>query len=220
MKNFIKDMILHAPFFSGLTRRYHFASNVHKELGEEDILSVLELGCGVHSYLSTLKTRPYSIGVDIYEPSARKAQEKGVYDEVHIMDARDIASRFPEKSFDCVMAMDFIEHLNKTDGLKLLSMIEKIARKKIILYTPNGFLEQGEEYGNPWQRHLSGWSAEEMISRSFRVTGWGGLKAIRPQFLITRKPVFFWRFVQWLTNLYVHTHPKRAFQILCVKDLG
>lgn len=163
---------------------------------------------------------PYAVGVDIYKPSADKAKEAGVYDDVYIMDAMDIGIRFPEKSFDCVMAMDFIEHLGKDDGLKLLSVMERIAKKKIILYTPNGFLEQGPEYGNPWQRHLSGWSSSEMRGLGYRVSGWGGLKSIRPKFVITRQPVWLWKLIQSISQLYTLRHASFAFQILCVRDLN
>ncbi len=218
MKLFVKKILLKLP----IVRRYHFASNVHKEL--EGMESVLELGCGVHSYLSKFgngqKGRPYAVGVDIYKPSADLAKAAGVYDEVFIMDAMNIADTFSDKSFDCIMAMDFIEHLNKEDGLKLLAVITKIAKKKIILYTPNGFLEQGPEYGNPWQQHLSGWSAQEMSAMGYQVTGWGGLKSIRPRFLITRQPIWFWKLLQGITQLYTRSNAAVSFQILCVKDLS
>lgn len=218
MKKKIKNLLLKTPFISSAVKRYHFTSNVHAELA--DATRVLELGCGVHSYLSTMKPRAYSVGVDIYEPSARLAKENGVYDEVLVMNVMEVGSQLPEKSFDVVMAMDLIEHLNKTDGEELLRIMERLARKKVIIYTPNGYLEQGEEYGNPWQRHLSGWTADEMLERGYRVTGWGGLKSLRPQFIITRKPRIVWRFIQSLTQLYAISHPAHAFQILCVKDVS
>jgi len=74
----------------------------------------------------------------------------------------EIGRNFKENSFDCVLASDVIEHFSKEEGYKLIEMMEKIARRKVIIYTPNGFLKQGEYDNNPWQVHKSGWNVKEM----------------------------------------------------------
>ena len=40
--------------------------------------------------------------------------------------------------------------------------MEKVARKKVIVFTPNGFVPQRPYDGNPFQEHLSGWSVDEI----------------------------------------------------------
>ena len=54
---------------------------------------------------------------------------------------------FLDKNFDVVLLIDVIEHLEKDKALILLKEAERIAKEKIIVYTPNGFLEQNEKEG-------------------------------------------------------------------------
>jgi hypothetical protein len=87
------------------------------------------------------------------------------------MNALDLDKTFSPKSFDCVLALDLIEHLEKEEGFQLISMMEKIATKRVIIFTPNGLLPQQEFGGNRLQIHKSGWSVEEMREKGFRVIG-------------------------------------------------
>jgi hypothetical protein len=59
-------------------------------------------------------------------------------------------------------AADLIEHLGKEDGFRLLEHMELIARKVVVIVTPNGFIAQHLTDGNPLQIHRSGWTAHEM----------------------------------------------------------
>jgi hypothetical protein len=68
------------------------------------------------------------------------------------------------QSFDCVTLIDVIEHLKKTDALKLLSETQKYVRQ-IVVFTPLGFM--GQEDGE-WNTHRSGW-----IPSDFK-EGWRG----------------------------------------------
>ncbi len=139
-----------------------------------------------------------------------------------MMDLRKIGAgrEFQEKSFDCVCAFDVIEHLAKEDGLKLINSMERIARKKVIISTPNGFLSQGIHYGNPFQVHLSGWEVKEMKDMGYRVTGVGGLKLLKGEVAkIKWRPEFFWGRISLLSQLIVTNWPSKAFAILCIKDL-
>jgi len=54
---------------------------------------------------------------------------------------------FLDKTFDVVLLIDVIEHLEKDKAVLLLKEAERIARERIIIYTPDGFLEQNEEEG-------------------------------------------------------------------------
>ena len=119
-----------------------------------------------------------------------------------------------------MVALDVIEHLEKTDGLRLLDQMETIARKKVIIFTPNGFLEQKPFDGNEWQRHVSGWEIDEMRQMGFDIIGINGWNALRgPRARITIRPKSFWKRMSYLSELYVTKNPQFAFQILCVKNL-
>ena len=71
------------------------------------------------------------------------------------------------KSIDTVVALDFIEHLTKEEGLAFLLEAERIARKQVIIFTPLGYYPQSYEtsdekdrwgmLGGQWQTHHSGW---------------------------------------------------------------
>ena len=98
-------------------------------------------------------------------------------------------------------------------------MMEKIARKKIIIFTPNGFLRQEEHDNNPWQVHKSGWNINEMKSLGYNVIGINGLKFLKGERAeIKFKPRIFWSLISDITQLFTRKHPKYAFQILCTKE--
>jgi REP element-mobilizing transposase RayT len=85
--------------------------------------------------------------------------------------------------------------------------MEKIAKKKVVIFTPNGFLAQGEYYNNPWQLHRSGWTAEEMKKRGYKVLGFGGAKILRPTFEVRFSPKKLWWGISHVTELFVRDLP-------------
>jgi hypothetical protein len=92
-----------------------------------------------------------------------------------IMDGRDMYKKFGDKSFDIITAYDFIEHLNKEDGIKWLRDAEKIARKLIFLFTPiskNGEIPPSPSANlrpeNIYEEHQSGWTYEEFEKLGFK----------------------------------------------------
>src|SRR5262249_18496684 len=106
--------------------------------------------------------RRHAVGVDAYEPAVEESRARGIHDEYRVADVRSIGELFDARSFDAVLAVDLIEHLEEADGLALLAAMERIARKRVVVFTPNGFLPQGAREGNPWQVHRSGWSAARL----------------------------------------------------------
>lgn len=184
----------------------------------DDCKSILDLGCGSSSSIKYLQKNFYSVGVDIFKPSIEKSKREGIHNEYILMDVLDIDKIFQPNSFDCVLALELIEHLEKKDGIRLIEMMEKIAKKKVIIITPNGFLPQEEYDGNIWQIHKSGWSAGEMRKRGYRVIGLNGWKALRGGRASLRfSPEIFWLIISDVTQLFVRYKPERAFHNLCVK---
>ncbi|MCM8802024.1 MAG: SAM-dependent methyltransferase, partial [Candidatus Omnitrophica bacterium] len=108
-------------------------------------------------------------------------------------------------------------------GLELIEKMEKIAKKKVIIFTPNGFLPQKEYENNPWEVHRSGWTAEEMKKMGYKVIGISGWKSLW-KFLrgeraeIKLKPKWFWYLILDITQFFTKNHPEKAFQILCIKE--
>lgn len=197
----------------------------HKKLLQREIIgnceSVLDVGCGSNSPLRFCSDRlSYSCGVDAFEKSIEISSARKIHNEYRLMNVMEIGNHFKEGSFDCVLASDLIEHLTKEDGRQLLKLMERIARKKVIVYTPNGFLEQREYDSNTMQVHLSGWSINEMRKLGYRVTGVNGLKYLRGERACFKgEPYFLWKRLSLFTQVFTSPFPRWAFQILCVKEL-
>lgn len=194
----------------------------HKYLAEQlqGMKSVLDVGCGSNSPLALIKKDFYSVGVDLHQASIEKSKKQAIHDDYKMISVLDIDKEFAENSFDCVIANDLIEHLSKEDGEKLIKAMEKIAKKRVVIFTPNGFLEQGIYDNNPWQKHLSGWEVDEMRSKNYKVIGFNGLKSLRGEYAkILNKPQKLWLLISDISQFFVKNKPENAFHILCVKDL-
>lgn len=181
--------------------------------------SLLDIGCGSASPIRNFPGRFHSVGIDAFGQSIKKSMEQKIHSEYCEMDALDIDKRFKPGSFDCVLALDMLEHLTKPDGLKLINMMERTASAKVIIFTPNGFFDQGEYDDNPWQLHKSGWTAGEMRRMGYKVIGINGWKPLRgEQAKVKFRPKKLWKWIAGMTQVFVKNHPEKAFQILCVKE--
>ncbi|RLF37411.1 MAG: SAM-dependent methyltransferase [Thermoplasmata archaeon] len=178
--------------------------------------SILDVGCGENSPLRWIKNKPYCVGVDAHKDAIKKSKKKKIHNKYIQLDLLKLD--FASKSFDCVVALDVLEHFEKEDGYRFLRKIEKIAKKKVIVFTPNGFLKQGIINKNPYQVHKSGWSVKEMKKRGYKVYGINGWKPLRGEFAkIKLKPGRFWLVVSKMTELVTNWIPVLSFQIFCVK---
>jgi predicted TPR repeat methyltransferase len=184
--------------------------------------SLLDVGCGNNSPLGRFHERPeHSTGVDIHAPWIAESSAKGIHDEYLELDVLDIAERFAPGSFDVVLCCDLLEHLVKRDGGNLLDQMERVARSRVVVLTPNGFLPQGATWGNPYQVHRAGWSAAELRARGYRVTGLSGLAVLRGERGTIRwRPARFWAGVSKLTEPLGRVRPGLAFHLLAVKDVA
>ncbi len=183
--------------------------------------SVLDVGCGNNSPLNLLDHKIYMVGVDGYNESINESKKRRIHNKYYLMNVLNINKKFKKRSFDAVVALDIIEHLTKKDGFKLLDMMQKIARKKVVVLTPNGFIAQGGEE-NGFQEHLSGWNIEDFIKCGYMVSGEYGLKKIRGEkAALLYTPKIFWGLISVLSHLiFTRKNPKYAFSLLCFKNLS
>ncbi len=204
----------------GAASRHTYVSILEREV-VGTCQSLLDVGCGASSPIRHFAARlGYSVGVDAFEASLAASQAARIHHAYKRVDVLQIGRSFPSKSFDCVVALDLIEHLQKADGLELIAMMEGIARKKVIVFTPNGFLPQPPYDGNKFQEHLSGWEVAEMEALGFRVVGVNGWKPLRgPRAEPRWWPTPFWHVASFLTRPLTEGRPTHAFQILCVKNV-
>jgi len=183
------------------------------------------VGCGRHSSLTGINKGSLKVGLDHYEPYIQRSRHAGVHDHYVIGDARRLP--FRTGSFDCAVATEILEHMEKKDGVEMIAEMERVARKKIILTTPNGFLPTapGPE-DNPDEEHLSGWTAGELEAMGFKVYGFSGPKGLwtirngrAVLRFVPRRPHLLSAVASDLAGLFVHNRPARAFQLFFVKEL-
>ena len=114
-----------------------------------------------------------------------------------------------------------IEHLRKKDGVQLLRTMERVARKKIIILTPNEFCHQDHYDQNPYQHHKSGWNKRDFEKFGYKVYGLRSFKFIRGACAtIKYKPWIIWGIIAFITEPFLYYFPSLSYQLLAVKTLN
>jgi hypothetical protein len=179
--------------------------------------TLLDVGCGFNSPVQYFGI-PQSVGVEVHEPYLIESRKKGIHTRYFKGDVMDM--EWPDKSFDVVFCSEVLEHLQHGDGLDLLKDMERWARKKVIITTPNGYIHQEAYDGNPYQAHLSSWVPSEFRQRGYRVSGMSGMKSIRGERgQCTVKPEVLGMRIASVSSRITRYVPEWDFQILAVKDV-
>ena len=138
---------------------------LEKEIPSED--TILDVGVGLQP--PTMELPNERTGCDIYLPYLKLTPN--VISKFQF----DLRKGIPIKdlSFDTVVCLDVIEHLDDQYGDILIAEMERIARKRIILITPEGFVTQihdaykmGADY---WQTHRAGYDRSFFEDKGFRI---------------------------------------------------
>jgi 2-polyprenyl-3-methyl-5-hydroxy-6-metoxy-1,4-benzoquinol methylase len=144
-----------------------------------DCRTILDVGCGTGSPIKTFSKDFYSVGVDLFKPALLESKKRSIHDDYILLDINNLC--FRSNFFDAVLALDVIEHLEKSKGVRLIKTIERIAKKKVIIITPNGFVSQGARAKNLFQVHLSGWTVGELKMLKYEIHGIVGIKLLRTE---------------------------------------
>ena len=182
--------------------------------------SILDIGCGRCSPIRFADAAKL-VGVDAFEPDLERARQANTHDEFLLADCRSLADHFDENQFELCIAKDVIEHVSREDGMQLIRDMERIASKRIVLFTPNGFLTQHSAEEGDLQQHLSGWTVADMRELGFTVVGLLGPSVLRTEgHAIKYKPAVLWGLISMvLQALWCRHRPNTASAILCWKDL-
>lgn len=184
----------------------------------KDCDSVLDIGCGGGTPIRYIPFKR-AVGVDLDKEYIERAKKNKTHHEYHLADVRKVGSMFKEKEFDACVALDLIEHLTKEDGINLINQMKKLAKKKIIIFTPNGYMNQKDE-AHPLQDHHSGWTAEEMKKMGFQVYGMLGPKAFRVDQHVLKGNKYITGILSEIAQVtYIHNQPEKAAAIFCVMHL-
>lgn len=202
---------------------------LERELTDCD--SVLDLGCGPASPVSRFRSRlpnMRTVGVEAFEPYVHRAREIATHDEIIESTIQDLT--FADKSYDAVILIDVLEHIDEAAALDVLKLAEQWARKKVILSSPNGFIAQKALDGNPLQAHLSGWTVNDLLPLGYRSRGMAGLKWLRREVQdetmgediltsIRFRPRLLWFAISAASQPFTYRLPRLAFSLFSVKSL-
>ena len=184
--------------------------------------SLLDVGCGNNSPILRFGRRPaYSVGIDLHRPWLHESRAKGIHDEYVEANVLDLAARFERGQFEVVLACDVLEHLDPGDGANLLAMMETVASQRVVVLTPNGFVPQGETWGNPLQVHRAGWTAEALERLGYEVAGLNGMRLFRGERGAARlRPRRIGELLALLSQPLARRFPTTAFHLLAKKRIG
>lgn len=193
---------------------------------------ILELGCGRDSTVLRIHPHINYVGVDAHLPYLQILSSSPNFSSVsaELMHSAFSDLSFAENEFTQIVLIDVLEHLEYDEGEALLIQLEKWSSNSIILKTTNGFVPQGEMDGNSYQRHLSGWSVDDLVSRGFKVHGLSGLKWLRRDLALDTwtddlsmsmrfRPRTLWLFLAGISQLFTVNRPRSAFELFAVKKL-
>jgi SAM-dependent methyltransferase len=185
--------------------------------------TVLDIGSGNGGLMSVVNfDHKYTVdGIEIFDPYIKLAKKTGVYRRIIRL---DISKLNPEnKSYDCVLCSQLIEHLDKNESLKLIDKMGKIARRLVVIGTPNGWIKQEIWENNIHQKHKSGWSKDDLLKLNYRVSG-TGLKCIYGDDGILKSfpnlNLFFRNLlylVSFFANPLIYWKPEYAAQLVACK---
>ncbi len=190
--------------------------------------TILDLGCEDGRLLQLLSQgKKWKItGVDIYKKNTKLAAKKKIFIKVITGDVVKVAKKLirQKQKFDVVFCSQVIEHIKRKEGEKLLSLVDHLARKRIVMGTPRGFMEQPGVFlgDNPHMVHKSGWAEEDFRERGYKIYGigfgpiWSETGIGRNNGLIN---LFFSNILSYIFSPFVYYLPIFAAGILCIKKI-
>lgn len=197
-----------------------FVSLLKKELASTS--TAIDFGCGSGARLkfSGALSNCLVDGVDAHGESLELAKVSG-YHKTFKSEILPFASSLASESYGAAMAIDVIEHFNEQDGRELLAQMIRIAKFKVIIMTPTGFLPQPAAPDNPFQEHRSGWFPKQFQMLGFdRIYGVYGLRLLRGEFGTPRlRPLGVGLRLSQFTERLVWHRPNAAFAFVAIKDL-
>jgi len=143
-----------------------------KFVGKEHA-TILDVGCGQGGMMKLVRRKGcFSIGMDVFLPYLKDCKRTRSHDELVLGDSRFLP--FRRKSFHLVFCIHVIEHLTKSEGLRLIKEMGEIAQRGVIIGAPVGDLPQELHFdNNPFQVHKSTWAPSELRAIGYRVIGHG-----------------------------------------------
>jgi len=126
--------------------------------------SVLDIGAGIRP-MSWYVPENHTC-VEPHPTYVKRLKQAGF--NVWLNDALDCLKIMPvheDAMFEAIYLLDVIEHMEKDEGVEVVSLAVEKAKKQVVIFTPLGFMQQDDDGwgldGEYWQKHRSGWLPEE-----------------------------------------------------------
>lgn len=151
---------------------------LRKHRYHQELKSILDIGIGYGKYglLCREYITPFDImddtwkrlrldGVEVF-PTYIKPYSLGIYSNIFVMDIRkfceDPRRWCKESSWDMILLLDIIEHMNKEEGIQVIRKLSEFSRW-ILICTPEllKFYPQAVKQYHPKERHVSLWEIED-----------------------------------------------------------
>ncbi len=191
---------------------------------------VLDVGCGDgHNMAWVNAYGDYKvIGVDINSKDIAIAKKRKCYLSPYVsvyrqVFAADLTKKLPfNKKFDVVVCSQIVEHLEKRYALVLINKLEKLASKRVIVATINGFFQFNHRNPGKYDIHRSGWSEKEFQKLGYKVFGSGLRVVYKPGMLKDSLPRIFSPVLfsmSYLLTPLIRVFRKSALLLIAYKDI-
>ena len=139
--------------------------------------TVLDVGAGAGKYGSIVKLWDPSVHVtalEVWEPYVDEFKLRERYDEVLVTDVRT----HDDFDYELVILGDVLEHMSEAEAVALWQKVASQARYAVVSI-PIIHYHQGEEHGNPFQRHVEeDWTHEKVMSSFSGITQFAELDVV------------------------------------------
>jgi len=138
------------------------------------VSSVMDIGCGLRPQ-TLIHSPSVLVCVEVHDEYIAELRRRFAGTTTVILQGQvpGCLAVLPDRCIDTVVMLDFIEHLERDDGLRALQECERLARRQVVVFTPLGFMPQDESgetdgwglHGTHWQTHRSGWTPADFDER-------------------------------------------------------
>jgi len=134
--------------------------------------TLLDLGCGI-MFPSDEVTCKAIVGVDVFPRYLEHIRDRCCTIRLGL----DETDRFADNSYDVVICLDVLEHLDKPLAITVLRECIRICRKFAIVFTPVEFSDNEQEEEGAWglgpneyQRHVCLITSTDLSYHGYKVT--------------------------------------------------
>jgi ubiquinone/menaquinone biosynthesis C-methylase UbiE len=196
--------------------------NIMSHVLDKKSKTILDVGCGSGGPIVFLnRNQVFSVVcADIFKPYLDQCKKKMPDSGCVLCDAR--ALPFSEKSFDTVLCIEVLEHMEKEEGLQAIAAMEHVAKKQVILATPLHHYKHSAYDNNPYQEHKYIWRSAELKKLGYRVIAFG-MRGISDNVNLGKRAnmVFAFKNGLWvLAGPLTRLFPNLAGHMVCVKQIG